>query len=155
MDWVEFARGPALHWALAIMLGGICWRVAVFVFSPPDYDLYWARKQFWLGRPGRGPGMVCGSVTARGDRRRAAPSATRRNTSHVARTCGRILQLRTGNAGAGDRAAGLSAPGRRRADATIRRAADGASFQCRVADGLAALRATGAPAADAAVARHR
>src|SRR5262249_19157869 len=37
MDWVEFARGPALHWALAIMVCGICWRVGAFVLSPPDY----------------------------------------------------------------------------------------------------------------------
>ncbi len=50
MDWVEFARGPALHWALVITVCGICGRVAAFVFSPPDYDLYWARKHFWLGR---------------------------------------------------------------------------------------------------------
>ena len=50
MDWVAFARGPALHWALAVMLFGLCWRLAAFVFSPAERDLYWARKQFWLGR---------------------------------------------------------------------------------------------------------
>ena len=50
MDWIAFARGPALHWALAIMVFGLCWRLAAFIFSPPEHDLYWARKQFWLGR---------------------------------------------------------------------------------------------------------
>ena len=50
MDWIAFARGPALHWALAIMVFGLCWRLGAFIFSPPEHDLYWARKQFWLGR---------------------------------------------------------------------------------------------------------
>ena len=50
MDWITFARGPALHWALAIMVFGFCWRLGAFIFSPPEHDLYWARKQFWFGR---------------------------------------------------------------------------------------------------------
>src|SRR3984893_12791723 len=50
MDWIAFARGPALHWALAIMVFGLALRLGAFIFSPPERDLYWARKQFWLGR---------------------------------------------------------------------------------------------------------
>jgi nitrate reductase gamma subunit len=50
MDWVSFARGPALHWALVVMIAGLCWRIGAFIFSPHEHDLYWAHKQFWLGR---------------------------------------------------------------------------------------------------------
>ena len=50
MDWIAFARGPALHWALVIMVFGFCVRLGAFIFSPAKRDLYWARKQFWLGR---------------------------------------------------------------------------------------------------------
>ncbi len=50
MDPLGFARGPGLHWALAIMVFGICWRIVVFALARPERDLYWARKQFWLGR---------------------------------------------------------------------------------------------------------
>jgi nitrate reductase gamma subunit len=50
MDALAFARGPGLHWALVIMVFGVCWRMAVFALTGPDRDLYWARKQFWLGR---------------------------------------------------------------------------------------------------------
>lgn len=50
MDWVAFVRGPALHWALVIMIAGLCWRLSAFVFKPPERDIYWVRKQFWLGR---------------------------------------------------------------------------------------------------------
>ena len=50
MDWIAFARGPALHWALVIMVFGLALRLGAFIFSPPERDLYWARKRFWLGR---------------------------------------------------------------------------------------------------------
>jgi nitrate reductase gamma subunit len=50
MDLLVFARGPGLHWALVIMVFGICWRVAVYALARSERDLYWARKQFWLGR---------------------------------------------------------------------------------------------------------
>src|SRR5215472_10261391 len=48
VDSLAFARGPGLHAALVIMTFGICWRVAVFVLTSPERDVYWARKQFWL-----------------------------------------------------------------------------------------------------------
>jgi nitrate reductase gamma subunit len=50
MDTLAFARGPGLHWALVIMVFGICWRTAAFTLARPTRDVYWARKQFWLGR---------------------------------------------------------------------------------------------------------
>lgn len=50
MDSLAFARGPGLHWALVIMVFGICWRVALYALARSERDLYWARKQFWLGR---------------------------------------------------------------------------------------------------------
>lgn len=50
MDSLAFARGPALHWALMIMVFGFCWRLGLFALGRPEADLYWARKQFWLGR---------------------------------------------------------------------------------------------------------
>jgi len=54
-DWIAFSRGPALgHWALAIMVFGLCWRLAAFVFSHPSGEgLYWARNGF-LARRGTG-----------------------------------------------------------------------------------------------------
>jgi nitrate reductase gamma subunit len=50
VDLLAFARGPGLHWALVIMIYGICWRLASFLIQFPERDVYWARKQFWLGR---------------------------------------------------------------------------------------------------------
>jgi nitrate reductase gamma subunit len=44
MSLLDFARGPALHWALAIMVGGSTWRFIHFVFRRNDQDVYWARK---------------------------------------------------------------------------------------------------------------
>jgi nitrate reductase gamma subunit len=50
MDLLAFARGSGLHWAIVIMIFGICWRLTSFVIHPAERDAYWARKQFWLGR---------------------------------------------------------------------------------------------------------
>jgi nitrate reductase gamma subunit len=41
---LNFARGPALHWALVIMVAGSIWRAIHFVFRRSDQDIYWARK---------------------------------------------------------------------------------------------------------------
>ncbi len=48
MDLLAFAKGPALHWALVIMVFGFFWRLSQFLFDPSSRDLYWAHKQFGL-----------------------------------------------------------------------------------------------------------
>ena len=44
MDALDFARGPAMHWALLIMVAGSCWRAADFAIRRGDRNLHWARK---------------------------------------------------------------------------------------------------------------
>src|SRR5215469_10826482 len=44
MRLLDFARGPALHWALVIMVAGSVWRTIHFAFRRRDQDVYWARK---------------------------------------------------------------------------------------------------------------
>lgn len=44
MSALNFARGPALHWALVIMVGGSIWRLIFFGFRRSNQDVYWARK---------------------------------------------------------------------------------------------------------------
>ena len=48
MDLLEFARGPAMHGALVIMVAGACWRAADSAFRRGDRDLHWARKGLHL-----------------------------------------------------------------------------------------------------------
>jgi nitrate reductase gamma subunit len=44
MGLLNFARGPALRWALVIMVAGSIWRFIHFAFRRSDQDVYWARK---------------------------------------------------------------------------------------------------------------
>jgi len=44
MDALEFARGPAMHWALVIMVAGFFWRGADFASRRGERNLHWARK---------------------------------------------------------------------------------------------------------------
>jgi nitrate reductase gamma subunit len=44
MSVLELARGPAMHWALVIMVAGFFWRGADFVLRRGERDLHWARK---------------------------------------------------------------------------------------------------------------
>ena len=44
MDALDFARGPAMHWALLMMVAGSCWRAADFAVRRGDRNLHWARK---------------------------------------------------------------------------------------------------------------
>jgi len=44
MNALDFARGPGLHWALALLVFGFFWRGANFIFRRGDRDLYWMRK---------------------------------------------------------------------------------------------------------------
>lgn len=44
MDALDFARGPAMHWALLMMVAGSCWRAADFAIRRGDRNLHWARK---------------------------------------------------------------------------------------------------------------
>ncbi len=46
MSALDFARGPGLHFALVVLVFGVCWRGANFVLSGGERDLYWARKGF-------------------------------------------------------------------------------------------------------------
>jgi nitrate reductase gamma subunit len=46
MDLLDFARGPAMHWAIVIMVAGFFWRAADFAMRRGERDLYWARKPF-------------------------------------------------------------------------------------------------------------
>ncbi len=46
MDLLDFARGPGLHWALVIMVGGFFWRGADFALRRGEPNLHWARKGF-------------------------------------------------------------------------------------------------------------
>ena len=46
MDLLDFARGPAMHLAIVIMVAGFFWRAADFTMRPGEPDLYWARKAF-------------------------------------------------------------------------------------------------------------
>ncbi len=45
---LEFARGPALHWAVVIMVTGFFWRGADFALRRDEPNLYWARKGFHI-----------------------------------------------------------------------------------------------------------
>lgn len=44
MNLLNFARGPALHWALVIMVAGSIWRLIHSLFRRNNQDVYWARK---------------------------------------------------------------------------------------------------------------
>jgi nitrate reductase gamma subunit len=44
MDWLEFARGPGLHWAMTIMVAGFFWRGVDFALRRGEPDMHWARK---------------------------------------------------------------------------------------------------------------
>jgi nitrate reductase gamma subunit len=44
MDLLEFVRGPAMHWALVVMVTGSCWRGADFALRRGEPNLHWARK---------------------------------------------------------------------------------------------------------------
>ncbi len=44
MSVLDFARRPALHWALVIMVAGSIWRLIHFLFRRSAQDVYWARK---------------------------------------------------------------------------------------------------------------
>jgi nitrate reductase gamma subunit len=44
MSLLNFARGPALHWAIVVMVAGSIWRAIDFAFRRSDQDVYWARK---------------------------------------------------------------------------------------------------------------
>lgn len=46
MTPLDFARGPALRWAMQIMVAGFCWRAADFALRRPVRGTYWARKAF-------------------------------------------------------------------------------------------------------------
>ena len=48
MDLLAFARGPALHWSLVIMVFGFCFRLSRFLLDRGSRDVYWARKPFTL-----------------------------------------------------------------------------------------------------------
>ncbi len=41
---LEFARGPALHWAVVIMVAGFFWRGVDFALRRGEPNLHWARK---------------------------------------------------------------------------------------------------------------
>ncbi len=43
---LDFARGPAMRWAMQIMVAGLCWRAADFALRRPARGRYWARKAF-------------------------------------------------------------------------------------------------------------
>jgi nitrate reductase gamma subunit len=44
MSLLDFARGPAMHWALVIMVTGFFWRGADFALRRGERNLHWARK---------------------------------------------------------------------------------------------------------------
>ena len=44
MTLLDFARGPAMHWALVIMVAGFFWRGTDFVLRRGERNLHWARK---------------------------------------------------------------------------------------------------------------
>ena len=44
MSLLDFARGPAMHWALVIMIAGSFRRGADFALRRGERDLHWARK---------------------------------------------------------------------------------------------------------------
>lgn len=44
MSLLEFARGPAMHWALVIMVAGLFWRGADFAIRRGERNLHWTRK---------------------------------------------------------------------------------------------------------------
>ncbi len=44
MSLLDFTRGPAMHWALVIMVAGSFWRGAHFALRRSERDLHWARK---------------------------------------------------------------------------------------------------------------
>lgn len=50
MNLLEFARGPAMQWALAIAVAGMCWRLGSFLAHPEGVDLHWSRKGFHVPR---------------------------------------------------------------------------------------------------------
>ena len=50
MDLLEFARGPAMHWALVTMVAGCFWRGAHFAMRRGERELYWARKGLHVPR---------------------------------------------------------------------------------------------------------
>jgi len=48
MSALDFARGPGLHWALAVLVFGLFWRAINLLLRRGDRDLYWTRKAFHL-----------------------------------------------------------------------------------------------------------
>jgi nitrate reductase gamma subunit len=46
MSLLDFARGPAMRWAMLVMVGGFFWRAADFAIRRSERGLYWARKGF-------------------------------------------------------------------------------------------------------------
>lgn len=48
VSMLSFARGPALHFAIVVMVAGSIWRLVHFAFSRSDGDMYWARKGYHL-----------------------------------------------------------------------------------------------------------
>ena len=44
MSLLDFARGPAMHWAMVIMVAGSFWRAADFALRRGDRNLHWMRK---------------------------------------------------------------------------------------------------------------
>jgi nitrate reductase gamma subunit len=44
MSLLDFARGPAMHWALVIMVAASFWRAADFALRRGERNLHWARK---------------------------------------------------------------------------------------------------------------
>jgi nitrate reductase gamma subunit len=39
MSLIDFARGPAFHWAFAILIAGILWRLAGLIFFTREHDI--------------------------------------------------------------------------------------------------------------------
>lgn len=46
MALLDFARGPAMRWAMLIMVAGLCWRAADLALRRSPRGMYWARKAF-------------------------------------------------------------------------------------------------------------
>lgn len=46
MALLDLVRGPAMHWAMVVMVAGFFWRAADFAIRRGEGGVYWARKAF-------------------------------------------------------------------------------------------------------------
>jgi nitrate reductase gamma subunit len=46
MALLDLVRGPAMHWAMVVMVAGFFWRAADFAIRRGERGVYWARKAF-------------------------------------------------------------------------------------------------------------